>query len=69
MDATLELSGFVFNRRVASWEPLVEPLEDPLCRTYRSWGLVAKVSGCGRSGRGLGEGFVCACAFYLDSAS
>ena len=40
----MELSGFIYNQRVAAWEPLIEPLEDPVHSSYRNWRLVAKVS-------------------------
>ena len=43
-DAHIELSGFIFNQRVAAWEPLLEPLYNPVHDTYRRWKLIAKAS-------------------------
>ena len=43
VDAQVELSGFIYNQRVAAWEPLIEPLEDPVHGSYRNWKLIAKV--------------------------
>ena len=56
MDAQLKADAFVYNYRVAAWEPLLEPLEDPAQECYRPWTMVAKVSwlnlqceGCNRT--------------------
>ena len=43
-DATFALSGLVYNSRVAAWEPLIEPLEDPVHGKYRQWEVIVKAS-------------------------
>lgn len=44
IDVQLTLEGFVYNENVASWEPLVEPLEDANIGDYRPYRLQAKVN-------------------------
>lgn len=43
-DARFELGGFVYNKRVAAWEPLIEPSEDVIHSKYRRWEMIAKAS-------------------------
>jgi hypothetical protein len=43
IDAQLKADAFVYNHRVAAWEPLIEPLEDPIQGCYRPWAMVTKV--------------------------
>lgn len=44
MDLQLTLEAFIYNENLASWEPLIEPLEDIRIGGYRPYQLHAKVA-------------------------
>lgn len=44
MDLRLTLEAFIYNEKLASWEPLIEPLEDTRIGGYRPYQVHAKVS-------------------------
>ena len=44
MDLQLTLEAFIYNENLASWEPLIEPLEDIRIGGYRPYQLHAKVN-------------------------
>ena len=63
-DARLELSAYVYNKRVADWEPLIEPSENILLNKFKRWETIVKASlrffvlGRGGGGGGGREGSV-----------
>ena len=42
-DAEIKADAFIYNRRVAAWEPFLEPVEDQINECYRPWIMVVKV--------------------------
>ena len=44
VDGHLEVCSHVFNKRSAAWEPLIEPIENPVLNRFKRWALNMKAS-------------------------
>ena len=44
VDGHIELCSHVYNRRAGAWEPLIEPIEQPVLKQFKRWELNVKAS-------------------------
>jgi len=44
VDCHVELCSHIFNQRSGAWEPLLEPVENPVLGEFKRWGLDVKAS-------------------------